>query len=336
MKSLRNIGKGLIRLLGPLLFLSLLIKTVNPWLVSDLLKGIRIEIVLVSMILFPILILVKTSRWGIISRHLNMGISLKRLFQIYYISWFLGSIPLSGIGVLSKMVYIKEEGGSAGRTMISITIDKLFDIVGHMCFGLFAFFYFPKEIFKDNLLGAFYIGMALIMCLIFVFRAKIWEVCAKFVQRYIKKDNRQGEDNLETDIMAFLPSFDLRSVVIIMSLSVVIGLLRSLVLYGLAISLAIPVTFGLIVGCRALIGIINILPITINGLGTREAILLLLLPLSGISRESVLALGFAAFLWTVCYKLSGIVFWIRQPLPLNGILSIKEKMFKKESDIEVG
>lgn len=335
MKSSRNIGKKLIRLLGPILFLFLLIKTVNPWLVSDLLKGIRIEIVLVSMILFPILISVRTFRWGIICRHLNMEISFKRLFQIYYISWFLGSIPLSGISVLSKLVYIKEEGGSVSRTMVSITIDKLFDIVGHMCFGLFAFFYFPKEIFKDNLLGSFYIGMALIMCLIFVFRVKIWEVYVKLIQRYIKKDNRQGEDNLDTDIMAFLPSFDLRSVVIIMSLSVVIGLLRSLVLYGLAISLAMPVTFGLIVGCRALIGIINIIPITINGLGTREAILLLLLPLSGISMESALALGFTAFLWTICYKLSGMVFWLRQPLPFNGMLSIKEKIFQKDSDIEV-
>nr|MBC8392281.1 flippase-like domain-containing protein [Deltaproteobacteria bacterium] len=106
-----------------------------------------------------------------------------------------------------------------------------------------------------------------------------------------------------------------------------IGLLRSLVLYILAISLNIYVSFGLIVACRALIGIANVIPVTISGLGTRDAILLLTLPLAGISKEAALALGLIAFLWTIGSKFSGVLFWLQRPLPAGSIMAIKEKLF---------
>ena len=38
-----------------------------------------------------------------------------------------------------------------------------------------------------------------------------------------------------------------------------------------------------------------------------------------------LALGFVAFLLTLCSKFTGILFWLQRPLPLNVIKSIIEK-----------
>ena len=84
-------------------------------------------------------------------------------------------------------------------------------------------------------------------------------------------------DNLEADLAGFWSGFNLQFCGLILGISIAIGLLRSLVLYLLAISLNIYVDFGLIVACRALIGIVNVIPISISGLGTRDAILLLAL-----------------------------------------------------------
>ena len=129
--------------------------------------------------------------------------------------------------------------------------------------------------------------------------------------------------NLEADLAGFWAGFNLQFLGLIIGISIAIGLLRSLVLYLLAISLNIYVDFGLIVACRALIGIVNVIPISISGLGTRDAILLLTLPLSGVPKEAAIALGFAAFLWTLCSKFSGIVFWLKHPLPSDSIRAMK-------------
>jgi uncharacterized membrane protein YbhN (UPF0104 family) len=109
-------------------------------------------------------------------------------------------------------------------------------------------------------------------------------------------------------------------------ISISLGILRAIILYLLALTLKIHVSFGLIVACRALIGIVNIIPITINGLGTRDAVLLLALPLSGVSKEAAIALSCLMFLWLIFSKFFGIFFWLKRPLPLGIFMSIKEKL----------
>jgi hypothetical protein len=69
-----------------------------------------------------------------------------------------------------------------------------------------------------------------------------------------------------------------------------------------------------------------VIPVSISGLGTRDAILLFALPLAGVSKEAAIALGFLAFLWTIGSKFSGVIFWFKHPLPTSSIRSIKEKL----------
>jgi uncharacterized membrane protein YbhN (UPF0104 family) len=95
----------------------------------------------------------------------------------------------------------------------------------------------------------------------------------------------------------------------------------------LALALGAGAPFAFMVGCRALIGIVQILPITVGGLGTRDAILLLTLPLAGITRETALALGFTSFLWNLAFHFSGSFFWLRRPVPLRGLRAMKEDVF---------
>ena len=153
----------------------------------------------------------------------------------------------------------------------------------------------------------------------------MWTVLIKLLKQYSSKKLLKIGQNLETELSNFWAGFDLNFFSTLLGISVIVGLLRSLVLYLLALSLNIQVSFGLIVACRALFGIVNVIPISLSGLGTREAILLPALSLSGISKEFALALGFVAFLLTLCSKFSGIIFWLQRPLPLNVIRSIRKQ-----------
>ena len=102
-------------------------------------------------------------------------------------------------------------------------------------------------------------------------------------------------------------------------ISIAIGVLRGLVLYVLAVALHISVGFGFLIASRAIIGLVNVIPVTISGLGTRDAVLLLMLPLAGATKEAAVALGVAAFLWTIGSKFSGVFFWLMRPLPSKSL-----------------
>lgn len=318
--------KGLLRVLGPLLFIFFFMKVVDPRSVIDHLRGIRMEIVLASAGLFPVLILAFTFRWWIICRQLKMTAAFAQLFRIFYISWFFAALPISGSAALSKAVYLKEEGTPTGSALISIILDKLFDVIGLMFFGLYGLLYFPKDLFGGQLLWTVYGAMAVALLTCLVCGKRIWEGLRTFLNRSTKRKYRKIGRSLDANLTEFWSGFNLRFVSVMLVNSVFIGLLRALVLYLLAISLNMHVAFSLMVACRALVGMANVIPVSIGGLGTRDAVLLLTLPLAGISREAAISLGFAAFLWALCSNFSGVAFWFKRPLPSKGASALKEEL----------
>jgi uncharacterized protein (TIRG00374 family) len=326
MQKIGQKWKGLLKLLGPIFFVFILIRVVDLQTTLALLREINLQIALISILLFPVLNTVLAFRWWVICRRLELAASFGALFQVNYISWFLSALPMIGISPLSKFAYLKADGKPAGLIAISITLDKLFNIIGPIFFGLFAFVYFPRSLLKYMHLWVFYASVVVIALAVVVFGKKVWNTLKKLLSRFTSKRLHQIGRNLEIQLAKFWSNFDFKLFSLILLISIVIGLLRSLVLFLLAISLNISVSFGLIIACRALIGIVNIIPISISGLGTRDTILLLTLPLSGVSKEAAIALGFLAFLWTICHKFSGVIFWLKRPLPYHSILAVKEKL----------
>jgi uncharacterized protein (TIRG00374 family) len=327
MKSSKRRWKRLIKAIGPLLLIFFLIKIVDPWAVADRLKEIRLVLFGVSMLFFPLVISLGTLRWWIICQHLNLGASFRSLFPVYYISWFLSVLPITGVFAVSKIIYLKEEGKPTGRTAISLILDKLFDILGLLFFGLFAFLYFPKKLINDSSIWVLYIAIALLSGLTMVFAKKLWNGLRSLLNQHMNRRIRNIGGNIAADLDRFWSSLSLGLFSMFLALAIVTELVRSLVLYMLAISMNIHVSFAMMVGCRALIGIVNVIPVSIGGLGTRDAVLLLILPLAGVSNDAALALGFVAFLWEILLKLSGVVFWIKRPLPTEAIAAVKNKLF---------
>ena len=326
MQTLKKNGKRLLKLLGPLLFIYLFIRVVDPQATVRALREIRPDVALLSMLLFPVVNAALTIRWWLICRPLKIKVEFRKLFQIYYISWFLSALPFVGISALAKLTYLKDEDQPAGPTAISIILDKLFDIIGLMAFGLFGLVYFPHHLF-ENLQIWFYLGGLLLLVLVMgMFGGRIWAACMSLLKRYANSRLQKMGHRFENDMVQYWAGFNLASFALLLGISIAIGLLRSLVLYTLAIALGLDLSFGLIVACRALIGIVNVIPISISGLGTRDAVLLMTLPLAGVSKEAAVALGFLAFLWTIGSKFSGVLFWLKRPLPPVRIMAMKDKI----------
>ncbi len=325
MQDSQKSWKRLLRLLGPIVFVVLFLRVVDTEATLSILKEIRIDMALASIILFPVVHAALTIRWWLICRRLELNVSFNWLFQINYVSWFLSALPLVGISPLSKLLYLKAERRPAGRSIVSIACDKLFDVLGLAVFGLFGLAYLPGGIFKETYFWTVPVGVVFPILILLMFGRNIWSMIMQFFKRYTGKRLQKIGSNLEEDLKGFWSGFNVRFFVLILGISIAIGLLRSLVLYILAVALGINVGFGLMVACRAVIGIVNVIPISISGLGTRDAVLLMTLPLVDVSKEAAIALGLLAFVWTMGSKFSGLFFWLKSPLPPRSILDSKDK-----------
>jgi uncharacterized protein (TIRG00374 family) len=318
--------KGLLKFLGPIFFIFIIMRIVDPKAAAALIREINPGFALTSIVLTPFIIAIQTFRWRLICQCLEISSSGKRLFQINYISWFLSIVPLVGVSPLAKIIYLKEEGKPVGKTTVSVTLDKLFDVLGQVFFSFFALIYFPEIFLRDMHRWIFFAAGCISIFAVFIFWSKLWLMVTGVLKQYTGKRIQRIGENLESELSEFWLRFDLSLLTKILAIAIVLGLLRSLILYLLAISLNITVSFILIIACRALIGVVNAIPVSINGLGTRDAILLFVLPVAGVSKEAAIALGFVAFLWTIGSKFSGVLFWLKHPLPTGGVRSIKEKL----------
>jgi uncharacterized protein (TIRG00374 family) len=326
MQSLKPKWKGLLKCIGPLFFLFILVQFVDLRTIAQLIRKINPVWATFSLLLSPIFLGALTLRWWFICQRLEIKIPLKELFQINYISWFIGLLPLMVVTPLSKFIYLNEKGTPTGTTFVSITLDKLFDAIGLILFGFFGLIYLPRGLFKEIHVWTFMVVGLLALVTILICWNSLWAVFIRFLKRYTGKKLQRIGQNLTVDLSEFWSRFDLKLFTFLIIISLGLGILRALVLYLLAVSLKIYVGFGLIVACRALIGIVNIIPITINGLGTRDAVLLLALPFAGVSKEGAIALSCLMFLWLIISKFSGIFFWLKRPLPLSIFMSTKKKL----------
>jgi hypothetical protein len=315
--------KKLLKLLGPFLFIFLFFRVVDTETTVRVLKGIRPDMLVVSVLLFPIVNAALALRWWLICRRLAIDASFKGLFQVYYIAWFLSVLPLVGVSPLAKLLYLNEEKKPAGTSAVSIALDKLFDIIGLLVFGLFGLVYFPQNLANKTEIFFVIGGCLVAMIILWAFKGRIWPVLMVYFKRYTTKRLQKIGSSLNTDLKEFWSGFNVRFFLLILGVSITIGVLRAFVLYVLAVSLHISVSFGLCIACRAIIGLVNVIPVTISGLGTRDAVLLLMLPLGGVSKEAAIALGLAAFLWTIGSKFSGVFFWLNHPLPSKSFRNIK-------------
>jgi uncharacterized protein (TIRG00374 family) len=317
--------KTLLKLCGPFFFIFLVLRVVDPNAAAAAIKSVKPGFALASFLVFILVNAAIAFRWWFICQRLEMAVSYLNVFQVYYISWFLSLIPLAAISPVAQLAYFKDKGKPIGSTAVSITLNKLFDVLGLMLFSLFGIVYFPGSLFEELHLWFYFGGIACLALIILIFGDRLWNRFIKTLRGYSNKKIQKFGKNLELRLSDFWSGADMQFFTAVFGISILIGLLRSLVLYLLALALNIDVGFGLIVACRALFGVINVIPISLSGLGTREAILLPALSLSGISKELALALGFVAFLLTLCSKFTGILFWLQRPLPLNVIKSIIEK-----------
>jgi uncharacterized protein (TIRG00374 family) len=310
-------GKGIaamkraLQLFGPVLFVVILATVVDFSRALQIASSLRPGAVFFALLLFLPLIVVQTARWWIVCRQLNIALSFSTLFQIYYISWFLGSLPLSGAAAASKALYLKSEGVAMDRAAASVVIDKLLDLFGVLGFALFGLAYLPHRHLAGLFSGWIYIaaGGAIVLAL---FRAGVLKMLWARIESILTRKFGARMPAVSSIMAGFRNNTGPLQGMVHLAFIVGIGLFRGAVLYVLALSLGLNVSFWLMVACRSLIGLVNIVPVSVSGLGTRDAVLLLVLPLWGVSEEAAVALGFLAFLWTVATKLTGVVFWLRR------------------------
>jgi uncharacterized membrane protein YbhN (UPF0104 family) len=236
---------------------------------------------------FLLLMAVKSWRWNFLIRQAGLNYGFGPSYRLYLAAFALGIITPGRLGELARAAQLRKElGVETGPCVRSVVSDRLFDLVFLGAFGPFAFWAVTAGRTQDGLLIAGFIGLHIVASLTLAGTGQIvsgwrprWRPL-QFLMRCLgdAAGDLAGRTGLVGSVITLL------SYAVYFSASWV--LLRAL---GLNLSFR---DVACVTGCLSLA---LLLPISIAGIGPREAILILLLGKYGISREDALAYSILQF-----------------------------------------
>lgn len=316
--------KWYLKTIGPIIFVFILTKIDIKTTFSVLTKAKPSYIIFACFVVFPLSLLLRTYKWNNILKINGIYFSFSKAVVIYYIGLSINIFLPANVGTFSKTYYLTREGHPIGMSFMTTGYDKLFELMAIMTIMLLSFgkiaplLYGNYEIILKNIL----IFCCLVMSLLvsgFIFKRQLFIILDKlYFHLALKWKNKMSsvEYNSLKNSLFNMKSYDAISFLV---LSMIIKLIEYILIYFLALSLSIPLSFLSLLFCANLFATFSFLPVSFNGIGIRDATFLFFFPLFGINGDIGVSLAFLMLFTTIIMQSLGLIGLYKYPL-----ISVKE------------
>ena len=312
--------KKYIKYLGIVVLLIILAKIdVNKLL--QILVNVNLIFLVTAIILNIPQLFLKSLRWNRLL--LIQGINYSKItsFLTYMSSLYIGFVTPGRLGEFIKAVYLKSDKGiSLSKGMSSVLVDRLFDLYLLIILGLIG-------IWKFDILGklsntSLFLLIIFVLFPLIILNKQLMGKVIGLIYKFVIKKKAQLRDKIEERFEDFYNGINqLINLKLIFSafltcLSYSVFFIQC---YLIAIAMGISINFITITLFMAISNLISFIPISISGLGTRDAILIYLFSLIDLNPELAVSYAFLVFItFFVCGGLMGGVAWlIRPPNPVH-------------------
>ncbi len=283
------VGK-LVSLAGSVAILMILWYSASQKDLLGSLREIDLRYLALAVVLMPLAVAVRSFRLDTILGHSGRRLGLARAMIVTYVGTSLNVLLPSNLGDVAKAYYGYRFNLAKEVVLSVVIIDKAFGMIAAMSLGLAAAA--SEGLWEGLALGAL-VASGLIV-LVFVPRLIPWRLMGWVLKKTLGK-HLAHERALEA---SRLP---LRVKAAALGLSLIACLLAYTQYYVMcrALGLAIPLTY--VYAAAPLMDLAKVVPLTANGLGTREAVAVYFLAKIGVPSGQALisALLYAAVsLWT--------------------------------------
>jgi len=235
-------------------------------------------------------------------------------FLMFSAGIFWGVLTPARVGELSKALYLTKRGYSLGKASASVVFDRLIDIFILLLVGYGSIMAFLSVIEKKATYLVMILGLLAGIAIGLFLHPGSRERMRRFLFKVLMP--KAGKEKLKFNVDEFFESlkdYKLRKMAYPMTLTVISRFIYFLITFIFAKSLSIPISFFYNVVCVSFATFMAMLPISVAGLGTRDATLILLFSLVGLSKER--AVGFAATILLMSFAagIIGFFAWLKRP-----------------------
>jgi len=266
----------------------------------------------------PILF-VKAWRWNYLKKLQNINYKLNDSFLIYSVGSALGSLTPGRLGEISRISYLKSDGHSTGKSLVSVVMDRLLDLLYLTILGYLGVVFFFN---LSNRITLIYSAIILLIVVLFFIIKKQFYI--KLIKKIFSvliplKYQKSWRMNFQ-DFLKGVKIYNKKNYFYFFLITFIAWLIYYCQIYLFAKSIGIDrVPFFYLAMTATVAGFITLLPFSFSGIGTREATFAVLLSPLMVSIESTVLLSELILLNFLVMGIIGALCWIIKPIPLKNL-----------------
>ncbi len=311
----RPVQPWLLRGIGVILLVYLLLRIDAQQLLDTWMQADKALILLATVLAFPMMF-IKVERWQYLLKAQGIAYPLADAVTAYFGTYYIGVVTPGRAGEILKALYLRDCNVSIGTAMVSVILDRVFDLLVLVGLALLGIGLVPQlaALGKLQIWGAVLVlgvtgGLLLL-------RTRVWETLGRWLIRWLSLGHSDADHNQASDFLTGLRQVaTLPTLFVALLLSVVSWLVILLECYLIAKSLSVAAPFWYLAFAVAVAGMAALLPISIAGIGARDAVLVAVLGLIGVAPQKALAFSLLYFaIFGLALGVVGAVFWYRRPI----------------------
>ena len=287
--------KTFLPVIGIAIFIYILIK-LNLYEIINEIKNANILLLIIAVSFVILLLFMQTFKWFFIAIKQGINIPFMEAFKINFISNFYGFITPSKLGTVIRVEYLKKYTFNFGKGLCNFTIDKVLDMASIIFTAiLFSFVFRDKFNLPIHYFIAFFF-LIIFLIYIFVNKQRSKAIFRIFYKRFVPE---KMKDKARITFESFYEDMPKkRYFILFFFFNILSWFVIYLTTYFIGLSLGINLPLIYFLAIIPIGTLVSMIPISINGLGTREAALISLFGIFGISAAKVFSMSIITILIT--------------------------------------
>ncbi len=307
-----------LKALSVVLFVFILMKIDLSKMFSIIYNANFMLIILILVVKIFVITPLRAYKWKLILKMQKIGLGFMDSALILYTTAFVSNVLPGRLGEIVRVYMIKQKARSLGRSVVSILVDRLQDTSFMLLFALAGLFLFSSVFSNQVMIISLVIVLAFFVVLVIIsserLRLGLFEISSRFLlPGGLRSRIEKHADDFFRD-MRLMKGWGLFYTSV---LSLLIWLVNFLFFYVIARLMSIPISYFQVVVFASLATIITSIPISFSGIGTRDALFVLLFASIGLSSEEAIAFSFIILINYVLVTFLGLAAWLYNPVDIK-------------------
>jgi uncharacterized protein (TIRG00374 family) len=234
------------------------------------------------------MVIIKGIRWKNLLNSYDVDITLRDSTSMYAVGMVLSAVTPGRIGDMIKIILLIKKGCSVGKSIACNILDRLFDVAFVVLAGYAGMWYFSSR-FASQLHIVNIIGIiALALLLVIILKRHLVK---KLATKFIPEQYRPAAKESWNEITSVFWKNRKGRLLLLFFWTTAFWLIQFFAVYLCGLSLGLDIPFIYLSACTTVATGLSLLPITVAGVGTRDAVFIVLLGQIGIARQESLALS---------------------------------------------